>query len=130
MCCFLAAEELQAESKKACLAFCLADPITRFGADSSTLNVPNKSFLKHWTRIDNKFYFHFNTVHSYRIIPPKHAVIALFLYSLSQSISFHCSISSLRVPPPWGAMQHLHKKIPETASKKSQMYGYLLDQEK
>ncbi|CAA2982828.1 BRO1 domain-containing BROX homolog isoform X2 [Olea europaea subsp. europaea] len=63
MCCFLAAEELQAESKKACLAFCLADPITR-------------------------------------------------------------------VPPPWGAMQHLHKKIPETASKKSQMYGYLLDQEK
>ncbi|KAK4417939.1 hypothetical protein Salat_2206600 [Sesamum alatum] len=63
VCCFLAAEELLAESKKACLTFCLADPITR-------------------------------------------------------------------APPPWGAMKHLHKKIPETASKKSQMYGYLLDQEK
>ncbi|KAL6513850.1 hypothetical protein OROHE_019306 [Orobanche hederae] len=32
--------------------------------------------------------------------------------------------------PPWGVMKHLHTKIPETASKKSQMYGYLLDQEK
>ncbi|KAI3457789.1 hypothetical protein Pfo_014452 [Paulownia fortunei] len=63
VCCFLAAEELLAESKKACLTFCLADPITR-------------------------------------------------------------------TPPPWGAMKHLHKKIPEIASKKSQMYGYLLDQEK
>ncbi|KAL2529235.1 Endosomal targeting BRO1-like domain-containing protein [Forsythia ovata] len=40
-----------------------------------------------------------------------------------------CHISAL-VPPPWGAMKHLHKKIPETASKKSQMYGYPLDQEK
>ncbi|KAL0344176.1 UNVERIFIED_CONTAM: hypothetical protein Sangu_1305000 [Sesamum angustifolium] len=63
VCCFLAAEELIAESKKACLTFCLAEPITR-------------------------------------------------------------------APPPWGAMKHLHKKIPETASKKSQMYGYLLEQEK
>ncbi|KAH6811326.1 Endosomal targeting BRO1-like domain-containing protein [Perilla frutescens var. hirtella] len=63
VCCFLGAEELLAESKKACLTFCLAHPITR-------------------------------------------------------------------CPPPWGAMKHLHKKIPETASKKSQMYGYLLDQEK
>lgn len=35
-----------------------------------------------------------------------------------------------RTPPPWGAMKHLNKKIPETAFKKSQMYGYLLDQEK
>ncbi|KAL6547164.1 hypothetical protein OROMI_022885 [Orobanche minor] len=35
-----------------------------------------------------------------------------------------------RASPPWGAMKHLHTKIPETASKKSQMYGYLLDQEK
>ncbi|KAK6155348.1 hypothetical protein DH2020_009596 [Rehmannia glutinosa] len=63
VCCFLAAEELLAESKKACLTFCLADPITR-------------------------------------------------------------------ASPPWGAMKHLHNKIPETATKKSQMYGYLLDQEK
>ncbi|KAL0351187.1 UNVERIFIED_CONTAM: hypothetical protein Sradi_4267900 [Sesamum radiatum] len=29
VCCFLAAEELIAESKKACLTFCLAEPITR-----------------------------------------------------------------------------------------------------
>ncbi|KAG8385012.1 hypothetical protein BUALT_Bualt04G0177900 [Buddleja alternifolia] len=63
VCCFLAAEELLIESKKACLTFCLAHPITR-------------------------------------------------------------------APPPWGAMKHLHKKVPETASKKSQMYGYLLDQDK
>ncbi|PIN01706.1 hypothetical protein CDL12_25782 [Handroanthus impetiginosus] len=63
VCCFLAAEELLTESKKACLTFCLAEPITR-------------------------------------------------------------------ASPPWGAMKHLHKKIPETAAKKSQMYGCLLDQEK
>ncbi|KAL6567735.1 hypothetical protein OROGR_001403 [Orobanche gracilis] len=62
-CCFLAAEETLTESKKSCLTFCLADPVTR-------------------------------------------------------------------ASPPWGAMKHLHTKIPETASKKSQMYGYLLDQEK
>lgn len=30
-CCFLAAEELLSESKKACLNFCLAAPVTRFG---------------------------------------------------------------------------------------------------
>ncbi|KAK9678101.1 hypothetical protein RND81_11G188300 [Saponaria officinalis] len=35
-----------------------------------------------------------------------------------------------RAPPLWGAMKHLQQKIPDTASKKSQMYGYLLDQEK
>lgn len=63
VCCFLAAEELLAESKKACLSFCLSDPVTR-------------------------------------------------------------------ASPPWGAMKHLNKKIPETASKKYQMYGYLLDQDK
>ncbi|KAL3526211.1 hypothetical protein ACH5RR_014583 [Cinchona calisaya] len=63
VCCFLATEELVAESKKACLCFCLADPVTR-------------------------------------------------------------------APPPWGAMKHFEKKIPETASKKFQMYGYLLDQDK
>ncbi|XP_061352404.1 uncharacterized protein LOC133297308 [Gastrolobium bilobum] len=61
--CFLAAEELLAESKKACLSFCLAPPVTR-------------------------------------------------------------------APPLWGAMKHLHQKIPEVASRKSQMYGYLLEQEK
>lgn len=33
VCCFLAAEELLAESKKACLSFCLAAPVTRFGCE-------------------------------------------------------------------------------------------------
>ncbi|TXG54922.1 hypothetical protein EZV62_020178 [Acer yangbiense] len=63
VCCFLAAEELLCESKKAYLSFCLAAPITRS-------------------------------------------------------------------PPLWGAMKHLHEKIPEVASRKSQMYGYLLEEEK
>ncbi|KAK6928581.1 hypothetical protein RJ641_007172 [Dillenia turbinata] len=63
VCCFLAADELLSNSKKTCLSFCLAVPVTR-------------------------------------------------------------------VPPPWGIMKHLHKKIPEIASRKLQMYGYLLDQEK
>ncbi|XP_044502112.1 uncharacterized protein LOC123223103 isoform X2 [Mangifera indica] len=63
VCCFLAAEELLTESKKACLSFCLAAPITRS-------------------------------------------------------------------PPLWGAMKFLHQKIPEVASRKSQMYGYLLEEEK
>nr|XP_043608562.1 uncharacterized protein LOC122580356 [Erigeron canadensis] len=63
VCCFLAAEEILTESKKACLNFCLALPITR-------------------------------------------------------------------APAAWGAMKHLNKKIPETAAKKSQMYAYLLEEEK
>ncbi|KAF5763954.1 putative BRO1 domain-containing protein BROX [Helianthus annuus] len=63
VCCFLAAEEILTESKKACLNFCLTAPITR-------------------------------------------------------------------APTAWGAMKHLNKKIPETAAKKSQMYAYLLEEEK
>lgn len=63
VCCFLAAEELLAESKKACLSFCLADPVSR-------------------------------------------------------------------IPPLWGIMKYLYQKIPEVASRKSQTYGYLLEQEK
>ncbi|PWA87742.1 endosomal targeting BRO1-like domain-containing protein [Artemisia annua] len=63
VCCFLAAEEILTESKKACLNFCLTLPITR-------------------------------------------------------------------APAAWGAMKHLNKKIPETAAKKSQMYAYLLEEEK
>ncbi|KAF8390711.1 hypothetical protein HHK36_025238 [Tetracentron sinense] len=63
VCCFLAANELLTDSKKACLSFCLAVPVTR-------------------------------------------------------------------APPHWGVMKHLHQKIPDVASRKSQMYGYLLDQEK
>ncbi|XP_076899769.1 uncharacterized protein LOC143553725 [Bidens hawaiensis] len=63
VCCFLAAEEILTESKKACLNFCLTAPITR-------------------------------------------------------------------APTAWGAMKHLNKKIPEIAAKKSQMYAYLLEEEK
>ncbi|XP_010524246.1 PREDICTED: uncharacterized protein LOC104802368 isoform X2 [Tarenaya hassleriana] len=63
VCCFLAASEILAESKKECLSFCLAPPVTR-------------------------------------------------------------------APPLWGVMKHLHQKIPEVASRKSQMYGYLLEQDK
>ncbi|XP_074372196.1 uncharacterized protein LOC141712957 isoform X2 [Apium graveolens] len=63
VCCFLAAEDLLAESKKACLSFCLAVPVTR-------------------------------------------------------------------PPPIWGAMKNLNKKIPEIALRKSQMYGYLMEQDK
>ncbi|KAL6135957.1 hypothetical protein ACLB2K_068182 [Fragaria x ananassa] len=63
VCCFLAAEEILSESKKACLTFCLAAPVTRDA-------------------------------------------------------------------PLWGAMKHFHQKIPEVAARKSQMYGYLLEQEK
>ncbi|KAF8018364.1 hypothetical protein BT93_H3296 [Corymbia citriodora subsp. variegata] len=63
VCCFLAAEELLAESTKACLSFCLADPVSR-------------------------------------------------------------------IPPLWGVMKYLYQKIPEVASRKSQTYGYLLEQEK
>ncbi|XAR58317.1 hypothetical protein NMG60_11026765 [Bertholletia excelsa] len=62
-CCFLAADELCSESKKACLSFCLAAPVTK-------------------------------------------------------------------APPPWGAVKHLNKKIPDLASRKLQMYGYILEQEK
>ncbi|KAG1370183.1 hypothetical protein COCNU_15G005490 [Cocos nucifera] len=63
VCCLFAAEELLTDSKRACLSFCLAAPVTR-------------------------------------------------------------------VPPAWGVMKHLRKKIPEVASKKSQMYGYLIEQDK
>lgn len=63
LCCFLAAEELLAESKKACLSFCLAVPVSR-------------------------------------------------------------------IPPLWGVMKYLYQKIPEVVSRKSQTYGYLLEQEK
>ncbi|KAK3026745.1 hypothetical protein RJ639_042198 [Escallonia herrerae] len=45
-------------------------------------------------------------------------------------LSFCLAAPVTRGAPPWGAMNHLSKKIPETASKKSQMYGYLLGVEK
>uniref|UniRef100_A0A1D1XET3 BRO1 domain-containing protein BROX n=1 Tax=Anthurium amnicola TaxID=1678845 RepID=A0A1D1XET3_9ARAE len=45
-------------------------------------------------------------------------------------LSFCLAVPVTRVPPVWGVMKHLHKKIPEVASRKSHMYGYLLDQER
>ncbi|CAM0876436.1 unnamed protein product [Alopecurus aequalis] len=61
--CLSAADDLLAESKRACLSFCLANPITR-------------------------------------------------------------------VPPPWGIMKNMHKKIPDVAYKKFQIYGHLFEQDK
>ncbi|KAM7267237.1 hypothetical protein ACFE04_009403 [Oxalis oulophora] len=63
MCCFLAAQDLLSQSKKATLCFCLALPVTRD-------------------------------------------------------------------PPLCGAMQHLHKRIPEVALRKSQICGDILKQDK
>uniref|UniRef100_A0A0D9XSE8 BRO1 domain-containing protein n=1 Tax=Leersia perrieri TaxID=77586 RepID=A0A0D9XSE8_9ORYZ len=63
VCCLSAADDLVADSKRACLSFCLANPITR-------------------------------------------------------------------VPPPWGIMKNMHKKIPDAACKRFQMYGYLFEQDK
>ncbi|KAA8548274.1 hypothetical protein F0562_004465 [Nyssa sinensis] len=45
-------------------------------------------------------------------------------------LSFCLAVPVTRAPPPWGAIKNLNKKIPEVACRKSQMYGYLLDQEK
>jgi len=36
---------------------------------------------------------------------------------------------SIRAPPMWGVMKHLSQKIPEVAFRKSQTYGYLLEEE-
>ncbi|XP_068667356.1 uncharacterized protein [Aristolochia californica] len=63
VCCLLAAEDTLMDSKKACLNYCLARPVTRS-------------------------------------------------------------------PPLWGIMKHLHQKIPEASSKKSEMYSYLFEQDK
>lgn len=45
-------------------------------------------------------------------------------------LSFCLGRPVTRAPPLWGAMKHIHQKILDTASKKFQMYGCLLDQEK
>ncbi|XP_021297853.1 uncharacterized protein LOC110426861 [Herrania umbratica] len=54
----------------------------------------------------------------------------LLVESKKTCISFCLSAPVTRAPPLWGVMKHLHQKIPEVASRKSQMYGYLLEQEK
>jgi hypothetical protein len=35
-----------------------------------------------------------------------------------------------RVPPPWGVMKNMHKKIPDVAYKKFQAHGHLFEQNK
>ncbi|KAJ0969245.1 hypothetical protein J5N97_022122 [Dioscorea zingiberensis] len=45
-------------------------------------------------------------------------------------LSFCLTKPLTRVPPAWGVMNHLKNKIPETVSKKSQMYGDLIEQDK
>ncbi|NP_001169451.1 uncharacterized isoform X1 [Zea mays] len=63
VCCLSAADDLLSDSKRACLSFCLANPVTR-------------------------------------------------------------------VPPPWGVMKNMHKKIPDVAYKKFQAHGHLFEQNK
>ncbi|KAM7280847.1 hypothetical protein ACFE04_007981 [Oxalis oulophora] len=52
------------------------------------------------------------------------------MHSKKALLSFCLAPPVTRDPPLWGAMKHLHQKIPEVASRKSQMYGYLLEEEK
>ncbi|XP_021756053.1 uncharacterized protein LOC110721211 isoform X1 [Chenopodium quinoa] len=54
----------------------------------------------------------------------------LLVESRKACLSFCLASPVNRVPPLWGAMKHFHQKIPETASKKSQLYSYMFDQEK
>nr|GEW65936.1 BRO1 domain-containing protein BROX homolog [Tanacetum cinerariifolium] len=44
-------------------------------------------------------------------------------------LNFFLTLPITRAPAAWGAMKHLNKKILETATKKSQMYAYLLEEE-
>lgn len=99
VCCFLAAEELLLESKKACLSFCLASPVTRLVAFSYFSSYIS-SLTPSVQNLNNQLFLY----------------VFVFIFA--------------RSPPLWGAMKHLHQKIPEVASRKSQMYGYLLEQEK
>ncbi|XP_010453509.1 PREDICTED: uncharacterized protein LOC104735418 [Camelina sativa] len=46
---------------------------------------------------------------------------ACFSFSLAPPVT--------RPPPMWGVMKHLSQKIPEVAFRKSQTYGYLLEEE-
>lgn len=54
----------------------------------------------------------------------------LLLESKRACLSFCLATPVTRAPPLWGAMRHFHQKIPDTAMKKTQMYAYLLDQDK
>ncbi|XP_074555868.1 uncharacterized protein LOC141811723 [Curcuma longa] len=54
----------------------------------------------------------------------------LLIESKRANLSFCLAAPVTRVPPPWGVMKHLYKKIPEVASKKSQMYRYLFEEDK
>ncbi|WOL01750.1 hypothetical protein Cni_G10467 [Canna indica] len=53
----------------------------------------------------------------------------LLIDSKRASLSYCLAAPVTRIPPAWGVMSHLHKKIPEVASKKSQMYGYLFEED-
>ncbi|KAJ3671825.1 hypothetical protein LUZ60_007904 [Juncus effusus] len=46
------------------------------------------------------------------------------------SLSFCLSTPLTRVPPAWGVMKSLCKKIPDVANKRSQMYAHLFEQHK
>ncbi|KFK25635.1 hypothetical protein AALP_AA8G140200 [Arabis alpina] len=44
-------------------------------------------------------------------------------------LSFCLAPCVTRAPPMWGVMKHLNQKIPEVAYRKSQTYGYLLEED-
>lgn len=54
----------------------------------------------------------------------------LLIDSKRACLSFCLQPPVTRSPPLWGAMKNLRQKIPEVASKKSEMYAYLFDQDK
>ncbi|KAM7509308.1 hypothetical protein LguiA_019761 [Lonicera macranthoides] len=99
----------------------------------------HRLFIK-WKYLEAKaaaYYFH-GLILDKGTEPTSHiSAVCCFLASeelLTESkkacLSFCLAVPTNRAPPPWGVMKHLNKKIPETASRKSQMYGYLLSQEK
>ncbi|KAG7555202.1 BRO1 domain [Arabidopsis suecica] len=49
--------------------------------------------------------------------------------SKKAGLSFCLAPPVTRAPPMWGVMKHLSQKIPEVAFRKSQTYGYLLEEE-
>ena len=92
VCCLSAADDLLSEGKRACLSFCLANPVTRSDTTPRGLAI-----RIHWNASADKFCLN----------------------------SIVC-----RIPPPWGVMKNMHKKIPDVAYKKFQVYGHLFEKDK
>nr|CAD1820119.1 unnamed protein product [Ananas comosus var. bracteatus] len=54
----------------------------------------------------------------------------LLIDSKRACLSFCLASPVTRVPPAWGVMKNLHKKVPDVARKKFQTYSYLIEQDK